>query len=228
MSEDILNIPMPKKGGGELTEDESSFILSSTLGNKRRGDAIVLQFIDVFMRCKNIAQASAECGISNTIGYRMRHYKDVSLAIQKLTEKSAIKYGFDASEIMERTKEIVDFDPIMVQNADGTFKNNFHDITPEIRRSIKKMEVKNLWGESVDKNGMKSKIIIGEVIKYEFYDKLKAIELAGKEKEMFKNTTKVEHSVSKDMRSILLASVNRADESNKRIEQADVLTVEVK
>ena len=58
---------------------------------------------------------------------------------------------------------------------------------------------------------MKSKIIVGEIIEYEFYDKLKGIELTGKEKEMFKNTTRVEHAPTKEMAQLLLDSANRAD-----------------
>lgn len=210
-------IPEPHKReeNGELTENEYRFILDAELTKKRRDNPIVLQFIDCFMRCKNINQASDECGIAHSLGYRIRHYKDVSVAMQKLTEKSAIKYGFDASEIMERTKELVDFDPIMLMNPDGTFKSNLHDIKPEARRSLKKMKVKNLYTNEEDINGLKTKIIVGELIEYEFYDKLKAIELSGKEKEMFKNTTVQEHTISKDMKSILLASVDRGKEASK-------------
>ena len=102
-------------------------------------------------------------------------------------------------------------DPIAVQNPDGSFKSNLYDIVPEARRNIKKLKVKNLWQQTDDLNGIKSKIIIGEVIEYEFYDKLKGIELVGKEKEMFKNTTKVVHDVTKNMQSVLLASSKRAD-----------------
>lgn len=213
---------------GELTENEYDFILSSTLSKKHRVDSVTLQFIDNFIRCKNIAQASAECGIAASLGYRIRHYADVSTAIQKLIEKSSIKYGFDASEIMERTKEIVDFDPIMLQNADGTFKTNLHDIAPEARRNLKKLKVKNLFNQDEDINGIKSKIIIGEVIEYEFYDKMKAIDLAGKEKDMFKTTTKVEHTVSKDMARILLESVKRGENAKEKLSKPDVQVIEVK
>lgn len=223
-----MNLPIPtptNKNLATLTDDESCYILDDTLKEKRRNDPIILSFIDEFIRCKNIREASEACGIDKSLGYRIRHYVDVSDAISRLTDKSAIKYGFDASEIMERTKEIVDFDPVMVMNQDGTFKSNMHDIPAEARRCLKKLKVKNLWSETEDINGIKNKIIIGEVIEYEFYDKMKAIDLAGKEKDMFKNTTKVEHGVTKDMAAILLASSKRADEAKKLIKQADVIEV---
>lgn len=210
-------VPVNDERSGALTENEASFIMDSTLHPKRRKDPTVISFIESFVRCKSVAQAAQEAGIAYSLGYSIRHRSDVANCIQKMIDRSAIKYGFDASEIMERTKEIVDFDPIMLQNPDGTFKSNLHDIAPEARRNIKKLKVKNLYQTDKDLNGMERKIIIGEVIEYEFYDKMKAIDLAGKEKEMFKNTTKVEHTVSKDMASILLESAKRGAEAASQV-----------
>lgn len=195
---------------GSLTDNEYDFILETTLKSKHREDPLVLMFIESFVRCKNIQQASAEAGIARSLGAQYRYRKDIALAIQKLIDKSIIKYGFDASELIERTKEMVDFDPIMLQNPDGTFKSNLYDVSPEARRSLKKLKVKNVWGE--DLNG--HKIITGEVIEYEFYDKQKAIEMVGREKDLFKTTTKVEHTISNDMASILLESAKRGAQAS--------------
>ena len=227
-----MPIPTPVKvtddKDGMLTENEQDFILNACLKPKSRTDATVLAFIEAFVRCKNIAEASQAAGIRNDLGYKIRHRTDVANCIQKIIDKSAIKYGFDASEVIERTKEIVDFDPIMMQNPDGTFKSNLHDIEPAARRSLKKLKVKNLWGETEDINGMKKSIIIGEVIEYEFYDKLKAIELTGKEKELFKTTTRVEHTVTKDMASVLLAAVKRGQVESAKVvySKPDVVVVQ--
>lgn len=194
---------------GLLTDDEWSVILTTELKPKHRKDPQIISFIESFIRCKNISQASAEAGLIYSKGYGIRHKPDIAACIQKIIDKSAMKYGFDASETMERAKEMVDFDPVVLYNVDGTFKNNLHDIPAEARRVIKKMKVKNMWGESEDRNGVKTKIIVGEVIEYEFYDKLKAIELTGREKDLFKNTTKVEHTVSNEMASFLLEARER-------------------
>lgn len=201
---------MTPTNSGELTENEYEFILDSTLNPKKRNDKTILGFIESFVRCHNIRQACEENGLAYSRGYSLRNQVDVASAIQKITDKSAVKYGFDASEIMERTKELVDFDPIMLQNPDGTFKSNLHDIPPEARRALKKMKVKNLWTKEKDMNGMDQKIMVGELIEFEFYDKLKASEMVGKEKKLFKNTTVVEHDVSKNMKDILLESASRA------------------
>lgn len=205
----LVTIQAEVERNGRLSDDEASFILESTLRSKHREDPLVISYIDAFIRCKNNEQASNEVGIKATVGYRIRHQKDVALAIQKLTDRSAIKYGFDASELMERVKEQVDFDPIALQNADGSFKSNLHDIDPAARRNLKELEVFNKYSVVEDINGIKSRIIIGEVVKYKFYDKQKAIDMAGKEKDLFKNKNVVEHTVSADMASILLESAKR-------------------
>lgn len=210
-------MPLPvteETNGGALTENEQSFILDACLKPKSRKDATTLAFINEFVRCKSISECAEKLGIQYAVAYGIRHRADVADCIQKIIDRSLIKYGFDASEIVERTKEIVDFDPISMQNADGTFKSNLADIDPAARRNLKKLKVKNIWGE--DRNGMK--LIVGEVIEYEFYDKLKAIELTGKEKQLFKNTTVVEHTVTKDMASVLLAAAKRGETAAAQVE----------
>lgn len=226
-----MSLPLPSKPdkkkypveSAKLTDDEVNVILDNTLDDKYREDPHTLAFIEAFVRCKHIGQASEEAGIAPSLGYKIRHRKSVALAIQKLNDRAVIKYGFDGAEIMERTKEIVDFDPIMVQNADGTFKSNFHDMSPEARRNIKKLKAKNIYSQVEDINGIKTKIIVGEVIEYEFYDKMKAIDMAGKEKDMFKTTTKVEHTVSKDMASLLLESAKRGDRAMEKPEVVEIV-----
>ena len=205
-----MPVPPPKQSG-ELTVNEADFILDSCLKPKHRQDSHVISFINSFVRCKSIKQSCTESGVHYSLGYSIRHRKDVANCITKLIGLSATKYGFDAAEIFERAKEIAEFDPIELMNPDGTYKESLHDIPAEARRCIKKLEVNNLWNTETDINGVEKKIIIGKIIKVEFWDKMKGIELAGKEKEMFKNTTKVEHGLTKDMANILLESAKRAD-----------------
>lgn len=221
-----MTMPPPPKQSGELTVNEADFILDSCLKDKHRQDPSVISFINSFIRCKSIKQACSDAGVHYSLGYSIRHRKDVANAIDKLIGLSATKYGYDASEIFERAKEIAEFDPIDLMNPDGTYKESLHDIPPEARRCIKKLEVQNLWNKETDINGVETKIIIGKIIKVEFWDKMKGIELAGKEKEMFKNTTKVEHGLTKDMANILLESAKRADKQIETdITQADVIDV---
>lgn len=213
--------PIEEKDG-LLTDSESSFIMDTCLKPKHRKDENVLRFIEKFVQCKHVGEASAYAGVDYTLGYSYKNRIDISNCIQKIIDKSAIKYGLDATEIFERAKEIVDFDPILVQNPDGTFKDNLWDIEPSARRNIRKLKVQNLYSQSEDLNGIKNKIIIGKVIEYEFYDKMKGIDLVGREKDMFKTTTKHEHSLTQDMADILLASAKRGEDASKQITQQAV------
>lgn len=207
----------PRKQDGKLTENEYDLILTTCLRFEDRSDPVKIAFIESFIRCKNISQASSECGIATSLGYSWRHRKDIANVIQKLIDRSTVKHGFDSSEILERAKEAVDFDPIDLQNSDGTWKNNLHDIRPEARRWITKIKAKNIYQSSKDINGITRKIIIGEVIEYEWDKKAKYIELVGREKEMFKSTTKIEHGPTKEMAQILLDSNRRAIEHKGNI-----------
>lgn len=222
---DEVQLTSPNDEVQELKNNEYGFILDTVLKPSHRKNEKIIMFIESFIRCKNIAQASQECGINYSIGYTWRNKADIAAAIQKLIDLHAVKYGFDASEVVERAKEIMDFDPIELQNPDGTYKTNLHDVSPEARRSLKKLKVKNIWADSEDMNGMKTKIIVGEIIEYEFHDKMKALDMVGKEKELFKSTQKIEHTVSKDMASILLGSLQRSQNHIAEIEKKKTINI---
>lgn len=194
----------------KLTETEVEMILRTSLLPHHREDANVLKFIASYIRCRDAKQAAKEAGLHPVSGANLRNRVDIHLAITRLTEKAVMKYGFDASEMVERAKEIATLDPIEFENPDGSFKTNMKDISPESRRAIKKFKAKNLYEN--DPNGMR--VLVGQIIEVEMYDKLKGIELLGREKDIFKETRKVEHDVTGRMADLLLESKKRADEYN--------------
>lgn len=220
-----MSMPLPPQSSdnnslGNVTEssdmlnvDEQTLILDATLKDKHRNDEKCILFIESFVRCRNIRQASNEAGVRPDVGYKYRHSKDVASAIQKITDKAIMKYGFDGEEIVERVKEVVDFDPIDLVNPDGTYKESLAEIPAEARRVIKKFKAKNLYDKIEDINGMKKTIIVGKLIEVEFYDKLKGAELLGSEKGQFKKTTRVEHALSDNMAEHLLESKRLADKT---------------
>lgn len=216
----------PKDVDALLYDEEISIIMANTLLPQNRENHNILKFIESFVRCKSIVQASDEAGVNPRLGYVYRHKKDVALCIQRIFDKATIRYGFDAAELVERVREVTDFDPIMLQNPDGTFKSNFNEMEPAARRNIKSMKVKNLYNQVQDMNGIKQKIIIGQLIEYDFYDKLKAAEILGPEKELFKKSVKVEHTVTKDMAEILLSSKRLAE--TRQVEMKDIEVVNCK
>ncbi len=201
-------LPEIKTVSGRLTEDETSFILQTTLKPIHHDDPNVLRFIACYINCRDTRQAAREAGLDPRSGVNLRNRPDIYAAITKLTEKSVMKYGFDASEVIEKVKEIAGIDPIEFENADGSYKTKLSEIAPESRRAIKKFKCKNIYGH--DPNGMH--IVTGQIIEVELWDKMKAIEFLGREKDLFVEKKKVEHDVSGKMASILLDSERRAEQ----------------
>lgn len=192
---------------GRLSEDETTFILRTTLLPEHREDPNVLRFIAGYIRCRDARQAAVEAGLDPRSGANLRARPDIHLAITKLSEKSVMKYGFDASEVIEKIKEIVNVDPVDFLRPDGSYKM-LHEMAPEARRAIKKFKAKNLFEK--DPNGMP--VQIGVLVEIELWDKMKGSELLGREKEIFVEKKKVEHDISANMGSFLLESKKRAED----------------
>lgn len=215
-----MSIPFPKSYNSNnvdkaLTENDKSFILKKCLLPQHATDPNVLGFIQAYLMCRDAKQAAREVGLNSRDGEILKRRSDIHEAIRQLTEKAVLKYGYDATEVVERVKEIAMIDPIDLENLDGSFKKHMKDLSPELRRSIKKMRVKNIFEN--DPNGMK--VITGEIIEIEFHDKMKAVELLGREKDIFKETKKVTHDLTDNMSSVLLQSRDRAAEHIKQLRE---------
>lgn len=236
----MMSVPLaPKKPGtespppaapaietvnGKLSENEANVILRATLLPEHREDPNVLRFISAYMRCRHAGQAAEEAGLPARAGANLRNRPDIHLAITRLSEKSVNKYGFDASEVVERVKEVSEIDLVVFENPDGTWKNRLSDIPPEARRAIKKIKVKNCF--DTDANGMR--IVTGEIIEIEVWDKMKGLELLGREKNTFKDTKVVEHNISRNMADTLLEASRRADERLAQLTGEPVLEIEAR
>lgn len=214
-----MSIPLPKGAVNNvnpaLTNDEKSFILKKCLLPQHAEDPNVLKFIQNYLMCRDAKQAAREAGLNGRDGENLKRRSDIHEAIRQLTEKAVLKYGYDATEVVERVKEIAMVDPIDLENSDGSFKKHMKDLSPELRRAIKKMRVKNIFEN--DPNGMK--VITGEIIEIEFHDKMKAVELLGREKEIFKESKKITHDLTDNMSSVLLQSRDRATEHMKQMRE---------
>lgn len=200
--------PIPAMGTKDysLTDDETAFILKSTLRPDQYEDPNILAFINNYLKCRSTAQAAREAGLKPHVGDRLRMKPEIHAAIEAITQKAVMKYGYDASELVERTKELANADLASFENPDGSFKTHLTQLEPEVRRAIKKFKAKNMYG--VDANGMR--VVIGQLIEVELWDKLKAIDLLAREKNLFKETKKVEHDVVGNMAAMLLESRERA------------------
>lgn len=197
----------PVKEALKVNEIEVLEILRQYLTKEQRDNPKIFRFIMSYMACRDQAQAAREADMPGK-GWYLRSRPEIHAAIEALTNKAVMKYGYDASEIIERVKEIGVIDPIEFENPDGSFKTHLSQIEPGVRRAIKKFKCKNLYGK--DANGMP--IVIGQLVDVELYDKTWALEALGTEKDVMKKTTRVEHDVTKRMADVLLESGNRADE----------------
>jgi Terminase small subunit len=201
--------PFPPPPGFEeaqdrVTDEEMDMLFKSYLRRDQYENKALIKFILAYLECGNAAQASRESGIPSS----WRKKPEVHACIEAIRSKAVQKYGYDAHELIERLKAIANFDPINLENPDGSFKTHFSQMDYLTRAAIKEMEVKNIFGE--DSNGMR--IVIGQIIKIKAYDVIQASELLGTEKNVLRRTTKVEHDITTNMKDLLLGSMKRADE----------------
>lgn len=209
--------PMGEKRIEETKQDlesETDFILRTTLSPQDRIDPNILKFIDSYMLCRDSAQASHECGIPTSAGLKLLRRSDIHDCISKLTQKLVMKYGYDESEVVERVKEVASINALSVFNEDGSFKKP-REIPPAVARTIKKWKVKQTYlydpnnQPVLDAKG--EQIVEVEILELEFWDKMKAVELLGREKSLFKENKTVVHDMGSNMRSVLLDSAKRAE-----------------
>ena len=191
-----------------LEDSDYLYIFNTTLKKENRSSHTILAFIREYVQCRDIEVTAREVKISVKEARAIRSRRDVSDCIDKITELQVLKYGIDSDELVKKVHDIAVFDPVLVVDKEtGACKTNVHDIPLEARRAIKRMKIKNIWEE--DMNGIKT--VVGEMVEIEFWDKLKATEMVGREFGKFKETTVVEMGPTKDMKDILLESRKRAE-----------------
>lgn len=199
----------PKPVSKTIDCEETGIMLDRHLLPIHRDDPNVIRFIVNYLDCRSITQAARQSGLTPREGRVLKARRDIHAVIVAITDLAVLKHGYDAAELVERMKEIVEIDPIEIQNPDGTFKESLESIPADTRRAIKRFKCKNSY--DFDANGIR--VISGKIIEIEFWDKMKAAELLGREKDTFKETKKIEHSVGANMRDILLESRRLANES---------------
>lgn len=204
-------------------DGEVMFIMRDKLRPKTFHEPGVIPFIMAYLECRDVRQAGDMLGLTYRRASSLRRRKDISQCIADITASAAVMTGVDAGEVVERVKEVAFVDPAMVvDRSTGAAYTNLWDVPPEVRRAVKKMTVKNLF--ETDANGIKVKI--GELVNYEFHDKIKANGMLGAEVGKFKETIVHEHGPTKDMREILLGGIDRAKERALEIEAAVDVTPE--
>lgn len=203
-------LPMPEFRKDEAPpESEVDVIIRDTLRPLHASDPNIIKFIYHFAHCRNEKQAARLTGLNSRDGANLIARPDIYDCIQRIAGLSARRFGYDAEEIVERVKEVVRADIAEAQLDSGRWEPIMKKWPDELRRAIRKMKVKNIYAK--DPNGM-IEFVESEVIEIEFWDKLKAAEMLGTEKDTFKKKSVVTHEVSGNMRDVLLAAGKRADQ----------------
>lgn len=188
----------------EVTDTE---IMIRHLKPNHQKDPKVIKFIYAYIEYRDHKVAARKVGLHISDGRALLRRPDIAKTIYHISKQAFHKFQLDAEEIVESVKDVAFFDPIDLQRPDGTFVDNLSELDPSTRKAIKKMVVKNNY--DIDENGIKT--LNGKVITYEFWDKMKGLELLGNEKKIFKQTTVVEKDIGSNMRDLLLASKRRAE-----------------
>lgn len=222
LPEPAMVIPTPIKKF-EVYEDMVNRIASEELHPRHVGDPLILKFINHYLQCRNHKQAARLTGLNARDGMNLLERKDIRACIIKITQEALVKHGYDAEEVVERVKEIGFSDPIDIQSPDGYYYKNLEDIPPETRRAIKSMVVKNTYTKDI--NGIEE--YSGEIIEIKFHDKMKALDMLGREKGLFKKTVVNEHEIGKNASDILLKSAQRSQERIKKLQQHQEQMIDV-
>lgn len=206
-----MAIPLPPgftRKDSTVPTSDISIILSTTLFPQHREDPNILRFINSYLVSRDLRQVASETGLSYRDCQSLKRRPDIYEAINKITDLALNKYGYDAHDVVQKVVEVANVDIAEFENADGSYKERLTELSPETRRAVKKFKVKNCY--DIDPNGMR--VVTGRIIEVELWDKMKAVELLGREKNIFKENKKIEHSISDNMASVLLDSKRRAEE----------------
>lgn len=197
--------PIDETRNGEVDEPTVDHILSAELKPVHYADPTIVKFIAAYIACRHVGQASRAVGIRPADGNSLLNRPDINRAVNKVSLASARKFGFDASEVLARANEIIQIDPADTIDDKGAVID-IKLMSPETRRAIKSMKVKEVY--EMDANGMKVGAT-GRIVSIEFWDKMKSIELLGKQEGLFVDTIKVEHEIGKNAAALLLGAAER-------------------
>ena len=204
-------------------------ILNDTLTPTNAIDPTIWKFILAYLETRHVGDAAKSVKLTAAQGKRILAMADVQLAVREIAESQARVNAFDLSEILERANEIAQVDLTDLFTPDGAIKP-IDQIPSAALRAVKKMTVEEVYDR--DDNGIPSDKATGRIIKIDFWDRLKAVELLGKHEGGFKDTLVHEHTVSKSLADVVLAEAERralAIENKAKLELniPNVIDVEV-
>lgn len=180
-------------------------ILMNTLSLEHAMDPQVLKFLNNYIENWNTSDSSRIANLKTEQGKRILRKPDVQAAITKINETFGRRANYDAREILERVNEVAQFDPLDCFNPDGTVKE-IKEMSGPARRAIKKLVVREVY----EKDMNEVDVMVGYVKTIEFWDKMKGLELLGKDEGRFMDQSKVTHEIGGNLAAVLLSSERRA------------------
>lgn len=226
----MTNLPPPPPGfgnRGQKKEEEIpivtinekiSHIFATTLSQRHQQDKVIMAYIMKYVDCRHNGEASRSVGIAAHEGNNLRKHADVAEAIKKVAALATEEFGFAADDLVQRLKDIADFDPLDIYDQDTGLFKHIKDLPFEARMSIREFECENVMEK--DANGIETGRVISQVLKYKFYDRPDQVKVLGREKNLFKERKVVENNVTHSLNTKLLAGLQRAEQG--RIGMRDV------
>lgn len=180
-------------------------ILSETLLPEHSIDPTIWKFILAYLETRHVGDAAKAVRLTPAQGRRILLKTDVQLALKEIAATQARTSTFDLQELLERANEIAQVDLNDIFTPEGAIRPT-NEIPAGALRTVKKMVVEEIYEK--DENG----VVIGSsgrIVKIEFWDRLKAVEMLGKHEGGFKDTVVHEHTVSKSLADVLLAGAEK-------------------
>jgi len=167
------------------------------------------RFCQEYIKDLNATQAAIRSGYKqpNVQGPTLLVKNSIKNRIAELTKPRTEAAGLTAERVLQEIQRISCCDIGQAFNEDGTLKP-LKDMPEDVRRAISAIEIEEK--READSDDGK---VFGTVKKIKFWDKNKAIEMAGKYHKLF--TDKVEHSGSVTLEQLIDGSFKAERENDK-------------
>lgn len=166
-------------------------------------------FCRQYVKHFNAGKAAVEAGYSaktaRGIGSALLTKVAVQKRIRALVAGRLKRIELDGDQILHELKALGFFDPIAIYDEDGKMKP-IHEWPPSIRKCVQSIE-------SFEHYMPFTKELIGVTWKVKFWDKLKALELLGKNKQLFNEHIEHHHEVK-----IVAVDLEQLRQINKELE----------
>jgi len=180
-----------KKNIKDMTEMTNAGVNPSDRANLTPHE---LKFVLEYMKDYVAAYAAERSGYSAQMGYLLLKKPKVLAAIDSYEKNLATRFIFSKNKVLKELSLISNSDiSDYVEIIDGkTYLKDTKDLLPQISRAIKKVRgTRKVTAIKDSKGNYTGEDILDDKIEIELYDKIQALQLMGKELNMFKDKTEI-------------------------------------